>query len=125
MGQTVAISGFGGSVTISSSAVTEVTEWNGTINVNTADVTPLSASGWINRINTTSDFSGTFTANKFLNLTSGNPRNAVFAVGASAGATTPTITCRIYHSTGVTVPGDAVEWSYDFESDGPLAIAVA
>ena len=122
---TQAITGFGGSVTLSSSAVAEVGSWNGTINVETADTTALESSGFRNRIPTITDFTGTFESNVFLPLTSGAARAAVFAVGTAASATKPTITTRIIHSTGIEVPAEKVNFSYDFESDGPIVVAVA
>jgi len=125
MGLTSAISGFGGSVQVSSSVAVEVKEWNATLSIETADVTPLSSSGWRNRINTVREFTGSFTANAFMNLTGPSPRTGIFKVGSTTSSSKPSFTCRIYHSTGVSVPGDAVEWSYDFESDGPVAVAVS
>ena len=125
MAKTNAVSGFGGSVTLSASAVAEVKQWSGTINNATADVTHLGSSGYVNRISTTKDFTGNFTSNSFLTLTGPAARTAIFKVGATTSTSKPSITCRIFHSTGVEVPGDAVEFSHDFESDGPIAVATS
>jgi len=116
-----AISGFGGSVNVGG-AVSNVKEWTGTINRENADVTHLGSSGWRNRLGTVNDFTGSFTTNTFLATTTGA---AVFSVGAAASTTKPTISCRVNLSTGFNVPADAVEFTYDFESDGPIAIATS
>jgi hypothetical protein len=125
MGQTQAISGIGGKITVSSSVIIEVKEWSGTINVETADVTPLSASGWRARIPTITDFTGTFTTNVFMQRTVGKSRAAVFNVGSTNTTSKPQITTRIIHSTGISVPKEEVEFSMDFESDGPIAVATS
>lgn len=128
---TAAFSGYGGQIKIGSSVVAEVTEWNGTFNHETTDVTPLSASGWTNRIATRKDFTGSFNANLLALgvslLTTGKARNAEFFMTTSGtvGATKPKILTRIIHSTDVTVPAGAVTFSYTFESDGPVSTSVS
>lgn len=122
---TAAVSGFGGSVTISSSAVAEVKDWSGTINSETADVTHLSSSGFRNRIPTIQDITGSFNSNVFLALTGAASRAAVFKVGSAVSAARPSITTRIIHSTGFEVPTAEVVFSHDFESDGPVTVATS
>jgi hypothetical protein len=120
-----AISGFGGSVSISSSLAVAVKQWNGTINVETADVTGINSSGWRGRLVTITDITGDFTTNQFLNLTVGTPRNFILKVGSTVTTTKPSFTFRATHSTGIQVPAAEVEFSHSFESDGPIAVATS
>lgn len=131
MGKTNAYSGYGGQVTISSSVVLEVNEWNATLNKETTDVTRLESSGWTDRIYTRRDFTGSFNANVLSGgasfLIDGTARDAVFFIGTSGTVTAskPSIACRIIHSTDITVPAGQVTFSYSFESDGPCTIGVS
>ncbi len=128
---TNAFSGYGGQIKIGSSVVAEVTEWNGTLNKETTDVTPLSSSGWTCRITTRKDFIGSFNCNLLPNasvtlLTDGKAREAEFFLSASGdvAAAKPKILCRIIHSTDITVPAGQVTFSNTFESDGPVNTSV-
>lgn len=127
MGKTNAFSGCGGLIKIGSSIVAEVREWNGTFNHETADVTRLSSSCWVDRISTKRDFTGSFDANVLgptTFLTTGKARDAEFFLGASGSITAarPKLSMRIIHSTDITVPAGAVTFNFTFESDGPVAV---
>jgi len=126
MGQTVAYSGFGGSVSVSSSVNAEVREWSADVNIESADVTRLSASGFVDRIVTRTDMSGTFNANVYIPaMATGAKRTMVLKTASSNTTTKPQFTFRAIISPSVSVPGDAVDWTYNFVSDGPITVATS
>ncbi len=122
---TAAISGFGGKVKFGNATVTEVKNWKGSYNVETADVTALSSSGFRARISTIQDFTGTFETNVYLAPNQGTATSAVFYVGATSSATRPKIRTLVFLKLSLEVPTDAVNFTYDFESTGKPTITAA
>lgn len=131
MGKTNAYSGYGGQIKIGTSVVAEVTEWNGTFNHETTDVTRLSSSGWTDRVDTRKDFTGSFNTNVLVSgvamLTSAKARNAEFFLSSSSSvsASKPKFKFRMFHSTDITVPAGQVTFAHTFESDGPVGTSIA
>lgn len=119
---TAAISGFGGKVKFGNSTLAEVKNWKGSYNVETADVTSLSSSGYRDRISTVQDFTGTFETNVYASPAHGVATSAVFYVGSASSATKPKIRCLVYAKLSLDVPPDAVTFTYDFESTGKPTI---
>ncbi len=122
---TAAISGFGGKVKFGNTTLTEVRNWKGSYGVDTADVTALSSSGYRHRISTIKDFTGTFETNVYANPQPGVSTSAVFYVGATSSATKPKIACKVFLKMSIDVPVDAVNFTYDFESAGPVTITAS
>jgi hypothetical protein len=126
MGQTTAYSGFGGSVSVSSSVNAEVREWSLDINIADADVTRLSASANVDRIFTRRDGSGTFNSNVYIPaLATGAVRTMICKTSSGNSTIAPQFTFRAIISPGVSVPGDAVDWTYSYVTDGPITVATS
>ena len=126
MGETTAYSGFGGSVSMSASVNAEVREFSIDVNIEDADVTRLSGSGFIDRIVTRTDATGTFNANVYIpNTATGTKRVLVLKTASTTSTKAPQLTFRAIVSPGANVPGDAVDWTYNYKSDGPITVATS
>ncbi len=122
---TAAFAGRGGYVTWAGTSMVEVRNWKATYNVDTADVTALSSSGYRHRISTIKDLTGTIESNVFLtafNTSIGSPRTLVLYTSSEVSTSQPKITCRGILKMSVDVPVDAVNFTYDFESTGTVTI---
>lgn len=122
---TAAFSGFGGHVTWAGTSMTEVKNWKASYNQETADVTSLSSSGYRDRIATVADLTGSIETNVFLSTSMGKARALVLYTHTSSSTSTPSISCRAFLKLSIDVPADAVGFTYDFESTGPVTIATS
>lgn len=119
---TGAVHGKDGRITISAN-VSEVSSWNATYFTDPADVPSFDSSGFFDRIPGLIHFDGTFETNVFLNKP-GAQASALFKTAASATATKPTFSCNVVVGGigAAVVVDDAIRWTYDFVSNGPVTI---
>jgi len=115
-----AISGFGGSVTIGSSGVVEVAEWNGTMNFENYDSTHLGSSGYRERKFLIQDVTGAFSAHQA--ILPNTSYNWVTLTLGSSGAGLKSLRFRSRHSMGTNNPQGKVTFDHDFESTGPITV---
>jgi len=122
---TQAFAGFGGHVTWAGTSMVEVKNWKASYNQETADVTSLSSSGYRDRLATLADLTGSIETNVFLSTSMGHARALVLYAGVSSSTSKPSLSCRAFFKLSLDVPPDAVNFTYDFESTGPISIATS
>jgi hypothetical protein len=115
-----AISGFGGSVTLSTSTAVEVADWSATINHENYDSTHLGSSGYRERKFLIQDVTGSINAHEAV-LPSTSHRWFKLAL-TSSGSGLAYIRFRARHSLGVENGQDKVVFAHDFESTGPITV---
>jgi hypothetical protein len=125
---TKALSGNSGQVK-AAGTVSEVSTWTGSYTSDVADVTSFDSSGYVEKITTLVHFDGNFVAQAFNNK-KGLQSSGVFRTDSSSvSSSKPTFTCR-FIITNMTpnvtaAPGEAITWTYDFESTGPVSVNVS
>jgi len=114
-------------VNVSSSVQAEIKSWQADVNIDTEDVTRLSASGFRDRIITNTDMTGSFVGNTYIsNIGVGAKRTVVLKSQSTTAAKAPQFTFRAIIKPSGNIPATgAAEWTYNFESDGPITIALS